>query len=137
MADIKTEEIDFARAAQLLDVVHQCAGVGPKLTSLGNAAMTELTKMNDAIKVAAIEAEKVRVAEEAEKQAQRNATHKVMTDTQRQGLTPTIDPTGDPTKPDPDERLLSKVRPDPDVPVTHPSVHPADSQTATIADRRL
>lgn len=110
MSDINTKEIDFARAQQLLSVVHDCAGVGPKLTSLGNAAMTELTKMNDAIKVAAIEAEKERVRQEGIDRAAQ------------------INPTGDPTQPDPDEELLSNVR---------PSVHPSDSRTATIADSNI
>lgn len=109
MADVNTKEIDFERAAQLLRVVHDCAGIGPKLTNLGNAAMTELTKMNDAIKVAAQEAEKERRVTEARNQ-------------------PTVRPNTDPTASEPDEDLLGRV---------HPSVHPADSQTATIADRRL
>lgn len=68
MADVDTDKIDFGRCAMLLDVVHKCATVGPKLTSLGNAAMTELTKLNDTIKVAAQEAELERRRVEAEEQ---------------------------------------------------------------------
>lgn len=74
MSDVDTSKIDFARVQQLLDVVHMCAGVGPKLTSLGNAAMTELTKMNDAIKVAS------REAEEERRQAEGVAQNQVLED---------------------------------------------------------
>jgi hypothetical protein len=109
MSDINTKEIDFERAAQLLRVVHDCAGVGPKLTSLGNAAMTELTKMNDAIKVAAIEAEKERLLQEGRDRV-------------------LLDSTADPTEPDPDEDLLGRIQ---------PSSYPQDSQTATIADANI
>lgn len=109
MSDINTKEIDFERAAQLLRVVHDCAGVGPKLTSLGNAAMTELTKINDAIKVAAVEAEKERLLQEGRDRA-------------------ALDPAADPTEPDPDEDLLGRI---------HPASYPQDSQTATIADNNI
>lgn len=110
MSDINTKQIDFERAAQLLRVVHDCAGVGPKLTSLGNAAMTELTKINDAIKVAAAEAEKERLVQEGHDRVA------------------ALDPVADPTKPDPDEDLLGRI---------HPASYPQDSQTATIADNNI
>lgn len=142
MSDINTKEIDFARAQQLLSVVHDCAGVGPKLTSLSNAAMTELTKMNDAVKVAAIEAEKERVRQEgldraaamqanqdaAEEENVRSEEIKRRSARSLPPQNPALDPTGDPAKPDPDEDLLGRV---------HPTVHPSDSRTATIADNNI
>lgn len=98
MADINTKEIDFGRAAQLLDVVHQCAGVGPKLTSLGGAAMVELTKINDAIRVASMDAERERRINE------NIPSHVVLEPTAPDAL----------TKPDPDPALLGKLEPQPE-----------------------
>lgn len=150
MSDINTKPIDFERAASLLRVVHDCAGVGPKLTNLGNAAMTELTKMNDAIKVAAQEAEKERLAKLEEQRAKmsvidpatqqaidRNnqrlqdadAVKRQQAIQQTDVLNPALVPDApSPNEPDPDPELRNEVR---------PAVHPSDSQTATIADRRL
>jgi len=42
------KEIDFERAAVLLDVVAKCATVGPMYTSLSGMAGLELKEMNDA-----------------------------------------------------------------------------------------
>lgn len=80
MAKVK---IDFEEVNTLLNVVHQCATVGPKLTALGNAAMTELTKMNDSIVVAARENKVEAPAEQ-------------------------LDLSGKPTEPNPDKTTLVK-----------------------------
>ncbi len=82
MAEIDTTEIDFDRVNSLLNVVHLATGVGPKLTAIAGAAMTELAKINDAIKVASSKAPPP--------------------------VDP-IDPEGDPSAPDPDKKLESKL----------------------------
>lgn len=124
MADVDTKKVDFDRAASLLSVVHQCAAVGPKLTHLGNAAMTELTELNDKIKVASQEAEKKLQAELAAAKARENA--KLARDAQlEEGLS---------ARTVPDTRRDALGNEDPNI---RPSVYPGDSNTATIADRRL
>lgn len=113
MADVDTSKIDFERMSMLLDVVHKCAGVGPKLTSLANAAMTELTKTNDSVRVASMEAERER------REAEAAATPRGKT------LTP-LTSNEDPTEPDPDDELVDEIRPR-SIPSGEPS----------IADRRI
>src|ERR1700735_3004047 len=89
MADIDTTKIDFERAAMLLSLIEKQASVAPRATHLSGAAHAELMKINDAIKVVAIEAEKKARAEEA-KQAQA----KVLDEKAKR-----------PDEPDPDPRL--------------------------------
>lgn len=112
--DIDTKKLDFERIHSLLNTVHLCAGVGPKLTSIGNAAMAELTKINDAIKVAAREAEEER----------------------RARAIPSAPAENDPSMPEPDEDVKRNIKPTEDT-MVKPSAYPADSRTATIADRRV
>lgn len=130
MVDIDTSKIDFERAAMLLDVVIKVAGAGPKLTSLGNAAMTELTKMNDAIVVASAEAKKQEEAEFHRQKAAEIEAKARQQDKEQAALAnkpriynagsqqpaPKVLPktdqltNGDPTKPDPDPALAHSLR---------------------------
>lgn len=121
MADVDTKKIDFERVHMLLNTVHLCAGVGPKLTSLGNAAMTELTDLNDKIKVAAQEEEKKLAAKRAEEDAKIRA--KLEADEREANASP---------KP-----VLRPREPSDENPNIRPSIYPGDSETATIADRRM
>lgn len=110
MADVDTTKIDFVRASMLLDVVIKSAGAGPKLTSLGNAAMTELTKMNDAIVVASIEAKR---KEEAEAHRKRHAPKS----------------NDDPTKPEPDPELQESLSPDGGKPIIRRPIEPVEGES--------
>jgi hypothetical protein len=118
------KSVDFARVHMLLNTVHLCAGVGPKLTSLGNAAMTELTDLNEKIKVAAQEAERKAANERAEAEAKVRA--KIEADEAAANAPP---------KPVLRPRVTAK--PADEEADIEPNVYPGDSETATIADRRL
>lgn len=116
--DIDTTKIDFERAAMLLNLIEKQATVAPRATHIGSAAHSELMKLNDSIKVAAREAEVERRKVESIPQNQ------------------ILDAGGNPTEDDltdPDPELVDEIEPD----VQRPAVYPKDSQTATIADRRL
>lgn len=108
--DIDTSKIDFDRAAMLLGLIEKQAAVSPKATHLGAAAHSEIMKLNDAIKVASIKAEKERREQEA------IDAHQV------------IDPDGDPTASDPNKDVEHKITPE---------VYPVGSNTATIADANI
>ena len=136
MADVDTSKIDFERVHMLLNTVHLQSLVGPKLNHLGNAAMTELTDLNEKIKVAAQEAEKKAAAQRAEENAKIQAKLDADARAEEEAATrqPRIIPTFEGPKVAP---RTGFVRPDDEKPDIRPNVYPGDSQTATIADRRV
>lgn len=100
-------DFDHDRVSALLNIVAKCAGHSGKLSSISNAAMAELIEANDQIKQKAL-AQKAKVdADEATKKAE--PTEVV------------------------EKEHVEEIGPN----MVRPSVFPADSQTATIADRRI
>lgn len=71
--DYDTNDIDFERAAMLLSVVKDCAGVGPQLTAIGAAAMHELVDMNKDLADRQANAGKEKLRVEAEQKAEFDA----------------------------------------------------------------
>lgn len=71
--DYDTNDIDFERAAMLLSVVKDCAGVGPQLTAIGAAAMHELVDMNKDLADRQADAGKAKLRAEQEKASELNA----------------------------------------------------------------
>lgn len=99
--------MDTGKVSELLHIVERCAGHSGKLSFLSGAAMKELLKINEEVKMAAardVEAEKEQVARAI------------------------------PSTPEPEEER--NIKPTEDT-MVKPSVFPADSRTATIADRRV
>jgi hypothetical protein len=129
-------DVDFRRSAELLHIVEKCAGHGPRLSAIANAAMTELTDLNENIKVAAQEAEKKAAAQRAEENAKIQAKLDADARAEEEAATrqPRIIPTFEGPKVAP---RTGFVRPNDEKPDIRPNVYPGDSQTATIADRRV
>ena len=103
-------DFDHEHVSHLLNIVAQCAGHSGKLGSISNAAMAELLELNAKIKAQAVEAQKERERQEGLDRAAAQAD---------------VEPV---------------VEPEPEVDddgVLRPTVYPSDSETATIADRRL
>lgn len=71
MTDIKPINIDFTRAAMLLDIVQKVATTAPGYMALSSAAMIELKKMNDTADAFHIELGKQRLADEQAEAAAR------------------------------------------------------------------
>ena len=118
MAD--TDKVDFGRSAELLHIVEKCAGHGPRLNALATAAMDELLKVNAALQdLATKKAEGERKAKaEADAKAQAKLDAQAAAEDKARVAPPT--PTRRPEEPD-----------------ARPPVYPSDSETATIADRRM
>lgn len=131
MADVDTGKIDFERVHMLLNTVHLQSVVGPRLNHIGNAAMTELTELNEKIKVAAQEAEKKLQAKIAEDKAK--ALAKLEADESASAKAEQV------AQRDRDAASRPVIRPNTSVeePDVKSSVYPGDSETATIADRRI
>ena len=136
MADT-TDKVDFQRSAELLHIVEKCAGHGPKLNAIASAAMAELLELNDKLKAVALETEKKLQAKQAEDKAKVQAKLEADARAQEETLTrPRMTPAPR-TEPAPTVRGTPADTfgtQDPDV---RPTVYPSDSNTATIADRRL
>lgn len=118
--DIDTSKIDFERAQMLLSLIEKQASVAPRATHLGAAAHSELMKLNDSIKVAAVESEKERRRLEGIPQ------HQMLDHTQP----------GNPTDADltdADPAQVEEMERDP----ADPNIHPSGSRTATVADDNL
>ena len=99
--------IDHDRVANLLAIVRECSGHTGKLASISNAAMKELLELNDQLKEEAMKAN----ADEAKRRQQIEARRQQLA-AQSQG---TI--------------VEGADRPVP--------IYPSDSETASIADRRI
>lgn len=80
--DYDTGDVDFERAAMLLSVVKDCAGVGPQLTAIGAAAMHELTDMNRDLADRQADAGKAKLRAEQERASELNA--KAQADAEKQ-----------------------------------------------------
>lgn len=80
--DYDTKDIDFGRAAMLLSVVKDCAGVGPQLTAIGAAAMHELVDMNKDLADRQANAGKEKLRAEQERASELNA--KAQADAEKQ-----------------------------------------------------
>lgn len=77
---VDVSHVDFAEINALLSIVHQCAGIGPKLSSIAAVAMAELEFINADLKVQALEiAERQRV-KDAEIKAKADAEAKAAAD---------------------------------------------------------
>lgn len=70
--DYNTKDIDFGRAAMLLGVVKDCAGVGPQLMALFSAAMHELVDLNKVLADRQSDAGKAKLKAEQEAAAKLN-----------------------------------------------------------------
>lgn len=78
-------QIDFARAAVLMDVVQKVAGVAPAYSAISSAAMNELKEMNDVaseehaelgrLRLKAEQEEAARLTQQAQDQADEQAKH--------------------------------------------------------------
>jgi len=131
-------DFDHEHVSHLLNIVAQCAGHSGKLGAISNEAMAELLDLNAKMHVKGMERRKAAQAEEAkvqaveakrvqdETKAQQEAADRAAQRPRRVG--PTVI---EPTRVDPIEEA------EVDDEVVRPSVYPADSQTATIADRRV
>lgn len=84
---------DAEMAAQLLHIVEKCAGHSGKLGSLSNAAMSALLKINDNIKVRAMDEAKAKAEEDAANQAAVAEQHEDV-DTTDDRLKPSTHPQG-------------------------------------------
>lgn len=120
MADNDTKKVDFQRSAELLHIVEKCAGHGPKLNALATAAMNELLELNEDLKQKAIEVEKKLADERAVVKAKADAKQAEVTRREEEAARP---------KP-----VVESRREEPDV---RPPIYPQDSETATVADRRM
>ena len=105
-----TTKLDDVRISNLLAIVREAAAHSAKLTHIGSAAMTELFALNDQLRIEAVEETKKQAALKAEADAKDAARRAPI----------------EPRQPGPDES-----------PDARPSVYPGDSNTATIADRRM
>ena len=99
--------IDHQRVSTLLNIVEQTSHHGTKLASIGNAALKELAELNDQLKEEATKAN----ADEAKRRQQIEARRQQLA-AQGQGTV-----------------VEGADRPVP--------IYPSDSETATIADRRI
>jgi hypothetical protein len=135
-------DFDHEHVSHLLNIVAQCAGHSGKLGAISNEAMAELLDLNAKMHVKGMERRKAVQAEEAKAQAveakrvqdETEANDKAQYDAGNRGqrrVGPTVI---EPTRVDPIETTDEAEAEDE---VVKPSVYPADSQTATIADRRL
>jgi len=117
---IDPKSVDFQRVHMLLNIVQLSAGHGPRLSQIGNTAMAELNVLNDKLKIAAQEEEKKAVKLRAEADAKERAKVEAAN-----------------APPPPSRRtVVPPVTADEEADV-QPNVYPGDSETATIADRRL
>ena len=113
-------KLDDVRVSNLLLIVRESAAHSAKLTHIGSAAMTELFALNEQLRLEAVE--------ETKRQA------KLKADADAKASEPRV-----PIEPRPTTNAPSRpdfVRPD-EMPNVRPNVYPNDSQTATIADRRV
>lgn len=129
------DKVDFQRSAELLHIVEKCAGHGPKLNALATAAMNELLDLNDKLKVVAIKAEQEAAKLRAEGEAKERA--KVEAEARAQEAAAARQPRIIPTFEGPREMSTSAQADTSGDPNVRPQVYPSDSNTATIADRRL
>jgi hypothetical protein len=104
------DKVDFQRSAELLHIIEKCAGHGPKLNAIASTAMNELLELNDKLQALAVKAQQETAKLKAEADAKTQA------------------------KMDAQNALTDRRSGESDA---HPSIYPQDSQTATIADRRV
>lgn len=105
--------INIERVYGLLHIVEKCSGHSGKLSSLSNAAMKELLEVNEAVRQEAIAEAQKQAKAQAELDAK--AAVKREDDIRREEATPRRS----------------------EEPNIRPSIYPGDSETATIADRRI
>lgn len=136
MADNNTK-VDFKRSAELLHIVEKCAGHGPKLNAIASAAMAELLELNDQLKEAALKVERKLQADRATAEATAKAQQEADARAEEERISPRL-PLRPTTSTDPARTIASQPYMSPsEEPDIRPSVYPQDSNTATIADRRV
>jgi hypothetical protein len=117
---IDPKSVDFPRVHMLLNIVQLSAGHGPRLSQIGNTAMAELNVLNNKLKIAAQEEEKKAVKLRAEADAKERAKVEAAN-----------------APPPPSRRTVATTVTADEEADVEPNVYPGDSETATIADRRL
>lgn len=126
MAEIPN--IDFGRAATLMDVVQKVAGVAPAFTALSSVAMGELKEMNEAAQEYLNELGRERLRAEQEAAAKLNAENqaaaeeqaRIDEDRRRQQAVAVKPITVMPGEPNPlpeIEKRQESMEPDPEAPV--------------------
>jgi hypothetical protein len=140
-------DFDFNRVGLLLHIMEKQVNVSPKATHLFGIAQAEIEILNEQAKaIAKSRADKTKQAEQRRYEAEqkRVADETAAIDAQAEAQQahrrghPPVEPPPGPGMPSPDRQLAAtddgKEKDDGTI---KPSVFPADSQTATIADRRI
>jgi hypothetical protein len=135
-------DFDHEHVSHLLNIVAQCAGHSGKLGAISNEAMHELLELNDKMHVQGTERRKRAEAKKAEEKIAHD--RKVAAD--NEANQPKSGPKVIAAQPSEEEKIAAdndRLREEEieheaeDDGTIKPSVFPADSQTATIADRRM
>ena len=127
-------KLDDVRVSNLLLIVRESAAHSAKLTHIGSAAMTELFALNEQLRLEAVEETKRQAKLKADADAKDAAKREAEVKADAKASEPRV-----PIEPRPTTNAPSRpdfVRPD-EMPNVRPNVYPNDSQTATIADRRV